>query len=404
MKNLSDYIKKSYNNYKNIIIENELQLHFYAEFIVGDCSYNEICERYGSYLGQKELILDLAKEMDIIISNNDPEDTFILDKNDLSEYSNIFFNKLEIQFSNNTAYIPNKSNFINKDNLFDKVFIYINPKIYNNYKSIAKALMHEILHAWDNYQSYIKNAKFNLHDLTKIGSKYSKTLYNDDKDISNICKRICNMVSQAEQNAYLNELTIELDLEKFDVTKYHSAEEAYKDAYDIFINSDIWYQYSGLWNWFSEFKNNSDKNEKELFTKTYNEINNTKYNFNKIYNKLDGLFNKILKKMELVIPKIFRDYYDEQNNKIVKEGLIRGDHSFIDYINTINEYKNKSSVVADNGLPYKVYLNNKLNKIFTDVAKHWKRKPKIGHVWYCGGAVFEIIKIEDNKVYIIEKE
>ena len=180
MKNLSDYIKKSYNNYKNIIIENELQLHFYAEFIVGDCSYNEICERYGSYLGQKELILDLAKEMDLIISNNDPEDTFILDKNDLSEYSNIFFNKLEIQFSNNTAYIPNKSNFINKDNLFDKVFIYINPKIYNNYKSIAKALMHEILHAWDNYQSYIKNAKFNLHDLTKIGSKYSKTLYNDN--------------------------------------------------------------------------------------------------------------------------------------------------------------------------------------------------------------------------------
>ena len=404
MKNLSDYIKKSYNNYKNIIIENELQLHFYAEFIVGDCSYNEICERYGSYLGQKELILDLAKEIDLIISNNDPEDTFILDKNDLSEYSNIFFNKLEIQFSNNTAYIPNKSNFINKDNLFDKVFIYINPKIYNNYKSIAKALMHEILHAWDNYQSYIKNAKFNLHDLTKIGSKYSKTLYNDDKDISNICKRICNMVSQAEQNAYLNELTIELDLEKFDITKYHSAEEAYKDAYDIFINSDIWYQYSGLWNWFSEFKNNSSKNEKELFTKTYNEINNTKYNFNKIYNKLDGLFNKILKKMELVIPKIFRDYYDEQNNKILKEGLIRGDHSFIDYINTINEYKNKSSVVADNGLPYKVYLNNKLDKTFTDIAKHWKRKPKIGHGWYCGGAVFEIIKIEDNKVYIIEKE
>ena len=68
MKNLSDYIKKSYNNYKkidDIIIENELQLHFYAEFIVGDCSYNEIYERYGSYLGQKELILDLAKEKGI---------------------------------------------------------------------------------------------------------------------------------------------------------------------------------------------------------------------------------------------------------------------------------------------------------------------------------------------------
>lgn len=406
MKTLKDYITKTTtNNYINsIVIENELQLHFYAEFIVGDCTFDEIVERYGSYLGQKELVLDLAKEIDKIIINSDPEDTFVLDKKDLDEYSNIFFNELEIKFSDDTAYVPNKSKFIKQDNIFDKVLIHVNPKIYNNYKNLAKALMHEILHAWDNYQSYVKDSKFNLYDLTKIGSKYSKTLYNDNKDISNICKRICNMVSKIEQNAYLNELTIELDLEKFDINKYHSTEEAYEAAYEIFINSDVWYQYSGLWNWLVEFNNEASKDDKKIFADTYNEINNTTYKFAKVYNKLDGLFNKILKKMELVIPKIFKDYYDEQKKEIIKEGgyLIRGDKSFIKYLNMITEYSNRPSVKPDNGLEWEVYVNNSLDKTFTDVAKKWKRYPKVGGGWYCSGAMFKIIKIEGNKVYVEE--
>ena len=74
MKNLSDYIKKSCtNNYRNtdVIIENELQLHFYAEFVVGDCTYERIYEKYGSYLGQKELVLDLAKKINKIVMFQD---------------------------------------------------------------------------------------------------------------------------------------------------------------------------------------------------------------------------------------------------------------------------------------------------------------------------------------------
>lgn len=410
MRNLKDYIVKTVTenfNRSEVIIENELELHFYAEFIVSDCTFDRILERYGSYLGQKELILDLAKEINKVIANNDPEDTFTLNKNYLNEYSNIFFNELEIKFSNDTAYIPNKSKFIKDDNIFDKVLIHINPRIYNDYKNLAKALMHEILHAWDNYQSYIKDSKFNLYDLTKLGSKYVKTLYNEvDRTPNNICKRICNMVSQLEQNAYLSELTIELDLEKFDVNKYHTTEEAYKAAYEVFINSDIWYQYSGLWDWLNEFKVNGSSYDKKLFVNEYNEINDTSYNFNKIYHKLDGLFNKILKKMELVIPKIFKDYYDSQQKNIIKEGgiLIRGDKSFIKYIQMINEYLNKPSLKADNGLEWEIYVNDKLNKTFTEVAKKWKRKPKVGHGWYCGGTIFKIIKIDANKVYVTETE
>ena len=50
-----------------------------------------------------------------------------------------------------------------------------------------------------------------------------------------------------------------------------------------------------------------------------------------------------------------------------------------------------------------MYVNNKLDKTFTEVAKKWKKFPKVGHGWYAGGTVFQIIKIDENKVYVVEE-
>lgn len=61
------------------------------------------------------------------------------------------------------------------------------------------------------------------------------------------------------------------------------------------------------------------------------------------------------------------------------------------------------SVKADNGEPWKVYVNNRLNGTFTEWAKKWKKKPQIGKGWYAGGTIFKIVKIEDNKVYTEKK-
>ena len=411
MKNLSDYIKKSCtNNYRNtdVIIENELQLHFYAEFVVGDCTYERIYEKYGSYLGQKELVLDLAKKINKIVYNKDPENIITVKKDDLTKYSNIFFNELNIYLSKkNTAYITNNSKYIENNKIFDKIDIYLNIEAdCKSYKDIAIAIMHEILHAWNHYQSYIKKTKFNISQLTDKNSKYYKTLFIDsikNPNIKDICKRICNNISKIEQNAYLNELNIELDISDFDINKYHTIEDAYEAAYKIFIESAVWKQYSSLWSVLIEIKNKYPKEIQEEFKKEYNRINNTDLSFSRIYSKLNGLFNKILITIEKRIPKIFKDYYNEQQEKIIKEsgGLI---HYNNDFIKQLNDIILLESVIADNGLPYEVYVNNKLDKTFTDVAKHWKIKPKVGKGWYCSGAIFEIVKIEDNKVYVIEKE
>ena len=65
----------------------------------------------------------------------------------------------------------------------------------------------------------------------------------------------------------------------------------------------------------------------------------------------------------------------------------------------LNQYILESKKKYDQ---YQVYFNGQLDKTFTENSKKWKSSPKVGQGWYCGGTVFKIVKIEDNKVYTEE--
>lgn len=391
----------------NIIINSKLEKHFYCEFVLQESfkfSYFNILEKYGSYIGQKELIIDLAKEIYLTIKNKEPENTFKLNKSDLEQYyDNLFFDKLIVKFDNyNTAYIANKSHYDENTKTFDIIFIKLCPNEYNTYTSITSALMHEMLHAYNHYQSYFKNSKFKLTDLTNKKSRYYKTLITDNEvSVRNVCKRIINNISQWEQNAYINELSIELENNKFDFSKYNNINTAYKAALKIFQNSDVWIQYSTLWNYIINLQYNGSEIDKTEFADTYNEINNTKLTYNKIYKKLDGVFNKILSHMETNVPKLFYQYYKEQ---LQSNGTIsqRQNEALIKFIEFENTYLTLESVKSANGLEWEVYFNGKLDTNFTEWAKKWKKHPQVGKGWYVGGTVFKIVKIEDNKVYTEE--
>ena len=390
----------------NIIINNELEQHFYCEFVLQESfrfSYFKILEKYGSYIGQKELIIELAKEIYLTIKNKEPEVKFELNKSDLEQYyDTLFFDKLIVKFDNNTAYIANKSHYDENTKTFDVVFINICPDEYNTYTSITSALMHEMLHAYNHYQSYFKKSKFKLTDLTNKKSRYYKTLITDnDFSVRNVCKRIINNISQWERNAYMNELSVELENNKFDFSRYNNINDAYKAALEIFKNSDVWVQYSTLWNYIIDLQYKGSDSDKTEFTNTYNEINNTSLTYNKIYKKLDGIFNKILSRMESNVPKLFYQYYKEQihNDEIISG---RQNEALIKFIEFENNYSILESVKPDNGLEWEVYFNNRLDTTFTKWAKKWKKQPQVGKGWYAGGTVFKIVKIEDNKVYLEE--
>lgn len=65
-----------------------------------------------------------------------------------------------------------------------------------------------------------------------------------------------------------------------------------------------------------------------------------------------------------------------------------------DRINSINESKTEKK-------KYTVYINGKKDKDFSEM--NWKRKPKVGRGFYCGGAVFKIKKVTDDSIYAIEE-
>lgn len=408
MKHLTEYIFNKVQESTKLNIQNELELHFYSEFVLNESfrhSYFEIFERNGSYIGQKELLIDLSKEVYNIIRNHEPKNTIQLDKKDLDNYSNIFFNSLVIYLTNKTGYVSNESTYLDNDKLLNKVVIYIDTAEYFEYTEILKCLMHEMLHAYNNYKSYLTNAKFNLTDLTNKNSSYYKTIFAGSASIENICKRILNNIRQWEQNAYISELSVELEKNKFDINKYNTTQEAYKAAYEIFKNSDTWTQYSSLWAYLMELNNqNKNSSDRLKFQTTYNQINDSNLTFNQIYKKLDGLFNKILKKIESKVPKIFYDYYQQELEKSLDESFISGrqNNALIKFIQYINTYNLLESVKPENGEEWEVYVNGFLDNTFTENAKKWKKYPKVGQGWYAGGTVFKIVKIEDNKVYTIE--
>ena len=202
---------------------------------------------------------------------------------------------------------------------------------------------------------------------------------------------------------FLRALLLNLSLfSSFDFSKYSEHKDAYKKAFEIFRNSDTWVQYSTLKEYLTLLKDDSDEN-KLKFQNAYNNINNTSLSFNKIYKKLNDVFDSILNKINRLIPKLIYDYYQKQMKELVNESIIqRQNKSLIEFIKYINEYNLLESVKPENGEDWEVYVNNKLDNTFTEWAKKWKKYPKVGKGWYAGGTVFKIVKIEDNKVYTEE--
>lgn len=339
MKSLKDCIVQSNP-------DNELEQHFFVEFLTG-YSYSfydgAVLEKYGTYKGQKELVLDLYKEITNSLENKENVTLFTIDKKDLSKYSNIFFNKLIIKISDRTCYENGRSKF--QDNMFDEVHIKINPEDIVG-GSLMSCLTHELLHAWNDYQLHMKDEKF---DLSKLGGKkYAKTLEGDLTKTTpeNICKTIVNNLTKMEQNAYLSELSMELCKNNFNISKYQTPREAYKAAYWVFVNSDTLQRYQIERDYVRNLKDKSEE-EKDRFVDEYNYLKDKNYNFDTVCKKLEEQFKKVFHKIESIVPKIFYQYYQEESRKLlVGENIIETPRGFIKEVRDREDYQ-KGKKITD---------------------------------------------------------
>ncbi len=143
-----------------------------------------------------------------------------------------FFDKITIYYGKHLelGYIAKQNNFNIKDKTLKNVTIYLNIK--NRYDNIVTALIHELTHAWDDYNRYLNNTT-TLYDICSGDYKRNIKELTTDNGWELLVKRIEYQLTNFEVNAYLSELTIAL-------YKSNTKIKSYKDALELFRNEDAW--------------------------------------------------------------------------------------------------------------------------------------------------------------------
>lgn len=186
------------------------------------------------YRGQRELAIYVAEK---ILKEKSPYLVFY--KNDLKDFENIFFEKLEIEYSTKNSGFKRKVKFDNETKLFKTVEILLNTEEnnYNFYKHNVKTLIHELDHAYRDWESYIKNEKFHLYDFAKPGTRYYKCTQWFNIAAKDYTKRIIYYLEEFEKSAYLSE--IKNDLEDLSYSNYKELidlAEQHSEAYQLYNN------------------------------------------------------------------------------------------------------------------------------------------------------------------------
>ena len=291
MKSLEDYISEQLVKHLNI-------------------DYN-VLENAGLYDGIEDLCKFLTNK---IKSHQEKEFTISYKDSDreLSNMNNIFFKNIILKCersnkNNNDAEYYN-NDIIDFDKESDK-FNYIKLYLHLSQKHIAdevySILLHEITHAWDNYNSCKKHST-TLKDSIKQ-SKYIKILsYLDSTGPKQKLGQILYFLNEIEVNAWVASFAGYL----YNYMEENTINNPHK-ALEIIKKSDLYKNYINIGEYINALYNNDKRLSKEFvheICQSYNEIYNTNYTEYKIKKLLYTRYNKVMNKIESNIGKICTKY------------------------------------------------------------------------------------------------
>lgn len=290
MKPFDNYIKDISLNY----ISNEVKRYINIRSIFDNLhiTLNEqlLLEGSGLYKGCYELAKYIdnkvfnSNENKIIIYTNElkfqnifaKEIILNINRNSSEEYAGyIFANKLNLKY--------NEDRWLVKENLFK--FIEIELNFSNKTKSVIDLIIHELDHAYDDYQQYKNNGTTYQYKYIKSNYKLFDT-HKDDDEFTKLVKAINYIFIKFETHAYITQIKGEIN------KKFNNISEAYDF---IEKNSYTWMQLKIV-------KNNAEyilQNKKYLnnYCEVYKSITNTQKSNNKIIKELENNLNKYWKKV-----------------------------------------------------------------------------------------------------------
>jgi len=301
MKKLSEYV----NNESLDLFDEQILSHIAIEYKhYNNYSRNHlILEKYGVYDGCAELSDIILKDVEQKYENGERSFQLSYNKNDFKDLKNIFFKKLTLDFELGSddiggEYFDNDS--IDKTTmLFDEVFIEF---IAYNTNDIRSMLMHELTHAYNNYNMLVKD---NMKFYDKANSQLYLNITNSDifKNSGELKKNIIKILYftvKEERNAFIAQMAEELKRNKAKVNNP-------KDAFNILKNSPIYMTYKNLYEFVHSFDNTRNTNDKEsmdIITQAYNDLCGTKMTPDKVMKKLKFLMDKAMKKFDTIVAKL----------------------------------------------------------------------------------------------------
>ena len=211
------------------------------------------------------------------------------------------------------AYSHGSSNFNDKDGRFSFIYLKINPKLERS--TLLVALMHELTHAYQDYNLRIKGSS-----LTQVAKKegYPKTaryMSMGRDDMIGEVSRVIYLLNQFERGAYMAELSGMLMTNKHKFSSISEVIEFIKgtEVYNFYIDS-IEDAVSIM-----KLKDNS---ERKLAIGYFNELGGRKFNsFSELYTWLRHRCSSIKKKFEKTIPNII--YNNVEMNAFLRQNVLK---------------------------------------------------------------------------------
>lgn len=287
MKSLKQFLFESQLNLKDT-----LEKHLFIEF-----KSEQILESNGIYDNQIKIVKYIIKKI-----KSSSKNKIIIDA---SEFEfNVFFKEIELVKDTKISYDPDECDYLDDEVVMDKVYITFNP----NSKELTKCLVHELTHAWDDYNSYIKGAPIIPIEIS-TSDKYNNAVdaikraevFGGKFKAQQYCGHAVYALLKIEQNAFISEIhAIFIDHEN-ELMSYRHALKLFKDSvsYKDFKRIQI-------------FIENISEEDKRLFVKTYNKINDVNWTWNKIYKKINHQLNNYFSKVSKHIARAYYDYLQKQ--------------------------------------------------------------------------------------------
>lgn len=235
------------------------------------------------------------------------------DDRELSKFKNIFFKKIILTCERSNKYNNDAEYTINSISGYDsiskkfnivRINVFLSQK--HNPQEVYSILLHELTHAWDNYNAY-KNNTTNLNQANRI-INYPKILNLVDYGVDGekILGDIMYFLNDIELNAWVASFAGYL----YEYDEISTPQEALK----IIKNSDLYKNYINIGEWVTSLYNNDkrlNQNTVHQICNSYNKLYNTDYTEYKIKKILYNKYIKAKNKIDSSIGKLCSRYVKE---------------------------------------------------------------------------------------------